>query len=225
MNADDPRHGTVAGYLAGCRADCCRTACVRYEKQRVHERRNGRPRRLDPTGTHRRIRALMAIGWTMQAIAHAAGWEAFESVNSALKKKHVLRATHDRISDAYDQLSMTPGPSERTRKLGESRGWAPPLAWDDATIDDPEAEPYRSRRRSVRDRETGQVLQPTTNHVEQQIVDHVIVNRALNGQKVDATPVERVEIARRWHAAGRSTESLNDLQGWNLHRDARKAAA
>ena len=44
---------------------------------------------------------------------------------------------HDRIADAYDELSMRQGPSVRNRRLG----YPPPLAWDDETIDDPRARP------------------------------------------------------------------------------------
>jgi hypothetical protein len=32
MSPDDPRHGTRAGYIAGCRADCCRDPHLRYQK-------------------------------------------------------------------------------------------------------------------------------------------------------------------------------------------------
>lgn len=225
MNADDARHGTLAGHVAGCRELCCRTAKNQYEATRIRDKILRRPPRTVPAvGVQRRIRALMVLGWTAQGIAETAGWTRREYVNGMLRRTTVREATAVRVGAVYDQLSMHVGPSELTRQRAAAKGWAPPLAWDDATIDNPEAEPYRSRRRSVRD-QAGRVLQPTTNHVEQQIVDHVIVNRAMNGQKVDATPAERAEIARRWHNASRSIESLNDLQGWNLHRDARKAAA
>jgi hypothetical protein len=36
---------------------------------------------------------------------------------------------------------MKAGTSWKTRKLAEAEGWAPPLAWDDDTIDDPQAMP------------------------------------------------------------------------------------
>ncbi|WP_295694431.1 hypothetical protein, partial [Lapillicoccus sp.] len=45
------------------------------------------------------------------------------------------------VRQVYDRLSMTPGPSPTARARAAARGYAPPLAWDDDTIDDPRALP------------------------------------------------------------------------------------
>lgn len=89
-------------------------------------------------GARRRIRALLAIGWTHARIAEAAG---IPPRRPALILSQaggmVTLDAHDRIADAYDELSMRQGPSVRNRRLG----YPPPLAWDDETIDDPRARP------------------------------------------------------------------------------------
>ena len=47
---------------------------------------------------------------------------------------------------------MTPtGPgAERARSTAKRKGWAPPMAWDDDTIDDPQAKPVGLRTRKAR---------------------------------------------------------------------------
>lgn len=92
-------------------------------------------------GARRRIRALLAIGWTHAHIAEAAGIPARRPglILSQAGTMITLDA-HDRIADAYDDLSMRPGPSTRNRRLG----YPPPLAWDD--IDDPAEMPSMGAR-------------------------------------------------------------------------------
>lgn len=43
MNADDPRHGTYAGYVRGCRCDPCRKANATYTKARRNANRGKQP--------------------------------------------------------------------------------------------------------------------------------------------------------------------------------------
>ena len=89
-------------------------------------------------GARRRIRALLAIGWTHAHICQTAGLPRMRSaVVLSQAGDLVALATHDRIAAAYDELSMRQGPSVRNRRLG----YPPPLAWDDETIDDPDATP------------------------------------------------------------------------------------
>ena len=46
-----------------------------------------------------------------------------------------------RISAVYDELWATPGPDKGVASKARTLGHAPPLAWDDDTIDDPAARP------------------------------------------------------------------------------------
>jgi hypothetical protein len=93
-------------------------------------------------GARRRIQALLALGWT-----HAHITERMDGVGQtsqvALHQRGnwISRATHDAIVAAYEELGMTPGPSDLSRRRARARGYAPPLAWDEDGIDDPKAVP------------------------------------------------------------------------------------
>lgn len=91
-------------------------------------------------GTVRRLQALARMGWTVRAIAAAAGM-AHQSIAGLDNSQRIRKATADAIARVYDDLSMRPGPSDITRRRATAAGYAPPLAWDDDTIDDPTAEP------------------------------------------------------------------------------------
>ncbi|MBD2760055.1 hypothetical protein IEE94_11105 [Yimella sp. cx-573] len=107
--------------------------------------------RIDGTGTRRRLQALGAIGWTWAAIGRELGCsgqniraivEQVEARESGL----VTAATARTIRDFYDQAWQAPPPADsgyqvgeqaRARRRAQERGWPPPMAWDDDTIDDP----------------------------------------------------------------------------------------
>jgi hypothetical protein len=101
------------------------------------------PRGFVPAiGARRRIRALQTIGHPAQAIADAAGVTTAVVHNiSNQAGDWITAANRDAIHQAYDALWSTPGPSAKTRGIAAKRGWAPPLAWDDDSIDDPAATP------------------------------------------------------------------------------------
>lgn len=93
-------------------------------------------------GAARRIQALYAIGWTGDHVNDAAGKPARFAQN-LLNQKGVW-VTLDAwraVVRAYDELGMTPGPSTVNRRRAQKYGWAPPLAWDEASLDDPGALP------------------------------------------------------------------------------------
>lgn len=95
-------------------------------------------------GARRRIQALLAIGHrhadiTARIRAHGSQTQ---SQLVLLQAGNLLeRRTSDAVRGAYNDLWATPGPSSRTRSRAAARGYAPPLAWDDDTIDDPAARP------------------------------------------------------------------------------------
>ncbi|WP_422744281.1 hypothetical protein ACN27B_08540 [Micromonospora sp. WMMD754] len=94
---------------------------------------------VDPTGAVRRVHALQRIGWTFRDICEAGGLST--RVEGIATQTWITRDTAAGVRRAYESLSMTPGPSGITAKRAARAGWPPPLAWDDATIDDPNAEP------------------------------------------------------------------------------------
>jgi hypothetical protein len=105
-------------------------------------------RRRDPQGfvpaigARRRIQALLAMGWTHKLITeHMTGCRQISHVALNQRGTWIARATHDAVVAAYEELCMTPGPSDLSRRRAIDRGYAPPLAWDEGAIDDPEATP------------------------------------------------------------------------------------
>lgn len=207
--ADDPRHGTTRGYHAGCRQRCCAAANSRRAKTYKLARLRGETVSKPALGVQRRIQALMCLGWTASDIAHAGGWANRNMILGILKGQRgrpctwVERSTFDRIARVYDELSMRlPATSmyvTRTKNIATSRGWLPPLAWDDIDNDP------TPRRRADRPRRRAEV-------------DHAIVERVLAGEVLDTTQAERREIMRRWLAQGRTERDLCTRMGWGEGR-------
>lgn len=210
MTPDDPRHGTVAGYIAHRisgvpRCDACRTAARLYEQTRQTRRYLARGSlTVDGTGTRRRVRALVAIGWTMQEIDTALGMKRGYSSKLSNETGPVLRNTAVAVEAMYSTRSMTPKVgwlAERQRRIAASKGWAPPLAYDD--IDDPNEQP------------TGFQRDPRNSDE----VDPVVVQRFFEGEwEIRTTRAEKIAITTEWTARGRTLSELERATGWNADR-------
>lgn len=136
IGPDDERHGSTRGYAQGCRQPCCREAQNEYERNRRKRRQVlGEERAIPATGTRRRLRALMAIGHTSKTIAAECGWGSGEAVLEVTKRAWVQQKTADTVAEVYERLSMTPGNSAGTRHRAASKGWIPPLGWNDIDHD------------------------------------------------------------------------------------------
>lgn len=87
-------------------------------------------------GSQRRLQALIAMGWTQTHLAERIGWTVANlcSVTNGKRDKVIQRTASD-IGTLYEELSMSFGPSGRSRNHAFKKGWVPPLMWDD--IDDP----------------------------------------------------------------------------------------
>ena len=98
---------------------------------------------IDSTGTVRRIRALIAIGWTQAHLAARLGVTPQNFWFASGARPQVTAVTARAVRALYDELSMTPAPdgpgASRARQYAAARRWVPPLAWDDDRIDDPAA--------------------------------------------------------------------------------------
>ena len=107
--------------------------------------------RLDATGPRRRIQGLVWAGWTGRQLAGLSGLTEQAISRLALGvSTTVAPATARAVEDLYDRAWQGPRrPSTASRRRAIRAGWAPPLAWDDDTIDDPTARPegIRPRRR------------------------------------------------------------------------------
>lgn len=106
---------------------------------------------VDGTGTRRRLQALVAVGWSQSKLAHRLG--ILPGNLGKVIHGHqpgVATATAAKVAALYDQLWDSPAPTatrwDRTARANALRTarthhWAPPLAYDDDTIDDPAAAP------------------------------------------------------------------------------------
>jgi AraC-like DNA-binding protein len=157
-------------------------------------------------GARRRIQALLAIGWRHEEITATMLQTQPECGTRSQMVLHqrgnwIARRTHDAVAAAYDQLSMTPGPSAKTRRLAAKYGYAPPLAWDDASIDDPDAQPDRGAD-------------------DQAVLDEVLIERLIAGYaraepKAGVRPApEVVEAVVRLHTRGLSDREIGDRIGY-----------
>lgn len=98
--------------------------------------------KVDASGSRRRLQALASMGWSLLDLLPRCTLS--HSGLSCVRAGKVNRvgAPHAReIAALYDVLWDQVGPSPRAMLEASRRGWAAPLAWDDATIDDPAARP------------------------------------------------------------------------------------
>jgi hypothetical protein len=110
---------------------------------------------VDATGTRRRLQALAFLGWPQVRLAEQIGISADQVRLLQLHTARTQKATAERAIAAYDQLWNTQPPqvsprqrrwAEHTRAQARKHRWAPPMAWDDDTIDDQAAQPDLGQR-------------------------------------------------------------------------------
>lgn len=161
-----------------CRCAECSDLARAYDSWRNHMNATGQPLMVDATGTRRRLQALMALGWSLPAIAERLG-DRGPNVRRLLSVERLTRRFADRIATVYDALCMTrPAGHDRTsnaaiartRIFAARRGWLPPLAWDDIDTD---PEPVQPGSEDVVD------------------VDDIAIELACKGRPVRLTPAER----------------------------------
>jgi hypothetical protein len=107
--------------------------------------------RIDATGTRRRLQALQVLGWSQRRLAELLGTQQVVVGKVARGQSEFVRvATARRVRDLYERIwdQQPPASTKRerqsatnARRAAAARGWAPPMAWDDDTIDDPKAKP------------------------------------------------------------------------------------
>jgi hypothetical protein len=153
---DEP--GTLAD---GCRCTQCRAANAAQKRHRTRMIAYGRwEGQVDATGTQRRLQALIWNGWSMGLLAGRLGCARSVIRRRLLVFTRVYPAAAEEVRVLYDGL-WDQAPPEGTprekraatmaRRYARENGFAPPLAWDDDTIDDPDASPAEGwERRDVR---------------------------------------------------------------------------
>jgi hypothetical protein len=136
---------------------------------------------VDGTGTRRRLQALHRSGWSMSELGEQLGCTRANIGYLIHSTRPVQVATRRTINELYEHLSgKQPEPcpaATRARNYATKQGWAPPLAWDDDTIDDPSA-------------------QPNYGDPHADLVDEVLVARVLDGHPASLSPANRVAAVR-----------------------------
>ena len=102
----------------------------------------------DGTGTRRRLQALVAAGWPQTHLAKQLGMHR-ANFGKTLHSARVLVATERAVRDLYDELwNLDPREHgvatryyDQARAIAHTNRWAPVGAWDDDTIDQPDAFP------------------------------------------------------------------------------------
>lgn len=104
---------------------------------------------VDPTGTRRRLEALIALGWSVRRLTTDHGIDR-QALNNALNSVPITRRTADAVRDVYEAVGDTSPRTETARdraavtrslRRAAEHGWWPPAMWDDDDLDDPYAEP------------------------------------------------------------------------------------
>ncbi|MGW9436074.1 hypothetical protein [Streptomyces sp. NPDC055607] len=103
--------------------------------------------RITDTGLLRRLQALCAAGWTLKNIG-AAGGISTKTLTAFAGHPRSTPALRGAVLAAWEELAHQPGPSPTARRRAQAKGWAPPLAWDNETIDDPATSPSGIRNPS-----------------------------------------------------------------------------
>ncbi|WP_309031334.1 hypothetical protein [Streptomyces alfalfae] len=105
---------------------------------------------VDSTGAVRRLRALVVMAHRQDTLADELGCSYTRISDLTHGRVPVVTAGFDRaVRRVYGRLWMFQGPSVRGRARAERYGWHGPLAWDDDTIDDPNASPMTDAPKPV----------------------------------------------------------------------------
>jgi len=169
---------------------------------------------VDATGARRRLRALVAHGWSMRQLARRMGMTE-SNFGRVIKGDDQMHAsTARKARDLYDQLWDVPPRADdqrsrisvsRSKRYAAEHGWLPALAWDDDTIDDPGA------------------WADLGGQAEDDDVDPVVVERLVAGEdwrRVGATRAERVAAAQLMPSINEAERRLGLRHGRDFTRQA-----
>jgi hypothetical protein len=119
-------------------------------------------RGVDSAGTRRRVQALAWMGWPASEVACRAGTTASSLQTLILPRRQISYALAQRVAAVYDDLAGTEGPSRMAALKARQLRHAPPAAWDDDTIDDPNSRPQGIRRPTREQQRAARAGLPTT---------------------------------------------------------------
>jgi hypothetical protein len=103
---------------------------------------------VDAAGSHRRLQALVTIGWSQQKLADRLGLTR-PNFGTMMRARQVTAARALEIRALYSEMWNQAPPEDthhqkiaasRARNYAKTRKWLPPMAWDDDLIDLPDAD-------------------------------------------------------------------------------------
>lgn len=160
-------------------------------------------------GAQRRLQALVAFGYSQARLARELGISA-NGLGALLRNELVTAWRAREVRDLYERLSMTLPATDttprrksvtRAKRYALDHGWAPPMAWDEGALDDPDARPHMRR--------------PAGPRSAQRPVDEVAVARVLAGHAPPSvlSTVDRQAAAVRLRARGTTLTQLAKTLG------------
>ncbi|WP_280264677.1 hypothetical protein [Nocardia wallacei] len=170
--------------------------------------------KVPSVGAVRRVQALIASGYPQAELGRQLGID--KANMRALTGRvpggkntgeWVTAARHRQVTELFDRLQMTPGPSQQARELGKRMGWALPFEWDEDALDDPKAKPVRGAR-----------WKPESARAER---TNLRAQRRQQVQELTQLGLPASEIAQRLHVTVRTVE--RDRR--RAHTGAQQAAA
>lgn len=161
---------------------------------------------VDPTGTARRLQALLAMGWTRGHLANQLGVHRATVGNLAAGRTQPHRRTADAMARTYDSLwqadpatlGIKPWVVAKYRREAIERGWVGPLGWDDEDLDRPDARPV-------------QIVEQERHRLD--VDDVVVLRRARGDLTLALTHAERLAVVAHLHAAGLNDQEIADRGG------------
>jgi hypothetical protein len=152
---------------------------------------------LDGTGTRRRLRALVAIGWSLPQLAERVGGHRKWLQRVVTTDVQVHADTAHAVRQLYERLWNMPGPSQRARAWARERGWAPPMAWDEDALDRPDARPAEAPRANRRGRDRYALWESSEEMLAQGVPLEVVAERLEVSVAALKRARDRVEATRR----------------------------
>jgi transcriptional regulator with XRE-family HTH domain len=162
------------------------------------------PARVDATGSHRRIRALVAAGWPLLHIGRQLSLNP-QRPEQILRQDHVHATTRDIVLDGYPRLARqrperrgVPKDKARwSRERARANRWPDPAYWDGLmdVIDDPDFEPlYGVTRLELVAQDAGWLMR-TSGLTREQAANRLGVHKSYVDQAMKAHPQTGQELA------------------------------
>lgn len=143
-------------------------------------------RPIDGTGTRRRLQALAALGFPFTRLGEHLPIHP-RQVNYVVGGRLVRADTARAVAKLYDELwnqdpiqwGVRPSTALKVKRHAAKQGWAPPAAWDDDQIDDPEATPNlgSSTPRYIELAENGLELEQRQGYTREQAAERLGVTK------------------------------------------------